>query len=124
MAASAAVDMPQPSRPCPKGPPSEYMPTPPELMSMQKGVLTDDQKSHMNDRGKYLRVKSVLDIDWSRPLWEQLAPVLKGGPDPTKSQDDLRACRARVPEPDQSIARGYLSSRQCHYGCAEESWCP
>ena len=90
MAASAAVQMPQPSRPCPKGPPAAYMPTPPELTSMQTGVVTDDQKSRMNDQGKYLRVKSVLDIDWGRPLWEQLAPVLKGGPDPTKSQDDLR----------------------------------
>ena len=106
MAASAAVEMPQPSRPCPKGPPAEYMPTPPELMSMQKGVLTDDQKSRMNDQGKYLRVKSVLDIDWSRPLWEQLAPVLKGGPDPTKSQDDLRALRARVPELTNQLLEG------------------
>ena len=55
MAASAAVDMPQPSRPCPKGPPAEYMPTPPELMSMQTRVPTDDQKSRMNDQGKYLK---------------------------------------------------------------------
>ena len=108
MAASAAVDMPQPSGPCPKGPPSEYMPTPPELMSMQKGVLTDDQKSRMNDQGKYLRVKSVLDIDWSRPLCEQLAPVLKGGPDPTKSQDDLRALCARVPELTNQLLEGIL----------------
>ena len=45
-----------------------------------------------------LAIRSVLDIDWSRPLSEQLAPVLKGGPDPTKSQDELRARRAQVPE--------------------------
>ena len=52
----------------------------------------------MNDQGKYLRVKSNRDIDWSKPLWEQLAPVLKGGPDPSKSQAELRAIRAKVPE--------------------------
>ena len=98
MAASAAVEMPQPSRPCPKGPPAEFMPTPPEVESMQPSVYTHDQRSRMNDRGKYIKVKSVLDIDWSRPLWEQLAPVLKGGPDPTKSQAELSARRAQVPE--------------------------
>ena len=126
MAASAAVEMPQPSRPCPKGPPADYMPTPPELMSMQTGVSTDDQKSRMNDQGKYLKIKSVLDINWGRPLWEQLAPVLKGGPDPTKPPADLRALRAKVPELTNHLlaARRYLSIRQCHHGCAEESWCP
>ena len=66
----------------------------------------------MNDQGKFVKIKSVLDIDWSRPLWEQLAPVLKGGPNPTKSQEELRALRA------------YLSSRQCHHCSAEKSWCP
>ena len=34
VAASATVDMPQASSPCPKGPPAEYMPTPPEITSM------------------------------------------------------------------------------------------
>ena len=98
VAASATVEMPQPSRPCPKGPPAEFMPTPPEVASMQPKASTDERRSRMNDQGMYLRVKSVRDIDWSRPLWEQLAPVLKGGPDPTKSQADLCALRAKVPE--------------------------
>ena len=98
MAASASVEMPQPSRPCPKGPPAEFMPTPPEVMSMQPKASTDDRRSRMNDQGKYIKVKSVLDIDWSIPLWEQLAPVLKGGPDPTKSQAELCARHAQVPE--------------------------
>ena len=106
MAASAAVEMPQSSRPCPKGPPAEFMPTPPEVESMQPNVYTYDQRSRMNDQGKYLKVKSVLDIDWSRPLWEQLAPVLKGGPDPTKSQADLRTLRARVPELTNQLFEG------------------
>ena len=98
MAASASVEMPQPSRLCPNGPPAEFMPTPPEVMSMQPKASTDDRRSRMSDQGKYIKVKSVLDIDWSIPLWEQLAPVLKGGPDPTKSQAELRARRAQVPE--------------------------
>ena len=98
MAASAAVDMPPPSRPCPKGPPAEFMPTPPEVMSMQPGSSSDDRKARMNSDGKYVKVKSVLDIDWARPLWEQLAPVLKGGPNPSKSHAELCAIRAQVPE--------------------------
>ena len=98
VAASATVEMPQPSRPCPKGPPADYMPTPPEIASMQTNFFEDDRKARKNDRGLYLRVKSNRDIDWSKPLWEQLAPVLKGGPDPNKSQAELRAARAKVPE--------------------------
>ena len=90
--------MPQSSRPCPKGPPAEFMPTPPEVASMKTNFFAEDRKSRMNDQGKYLRVKSNRDIDWSKPLWEQLAPVLKGGPDPSKSQSELRAKRAKVPE--------------------------
>ena len=69
MAASAAVDMPQSSRPCPKGPPADFMPTPPGVMSMQTKASTDDRRSRMNDQGKYVKVKSVLDIDWSLPLY-------------------------------------------------------
>ena len=97
VAASAAVEMPKSGRPCPKGPPADFMPTPPEVESM-KPSTSDDRKSRMNDQGKYLRVKSSMDIDWDRPLWEQLAPILKGGPSPNKSLADLRALRAKIPE--------------------------
>ena len=38
MAAPSAVDMSRPGTPCPKGPPSEYMPAPPEVMSMSTGA--------------------------------------------------------------------------------------
>ena len=34
MATSSAVDMSRPGTPCPKGPPAEYMPAPPEVTSM------------------------------------------------------------------------------------------
>ena len=98
VAASAAVEMPQPSRPCPKGPPADFMPTPPEVASMQTNFFTEDRRSRMNDKGLYLRVKSNRDIDWSKPLWEQLAPVLKGGPSPNKSREELRSIRAKIPE--------------------------
>ena len=43
VAASATVEMPQPCRPCPKGPPA-FLPTPPEIASMnqqlKKGVFS------------------------------------------------------------------------------------
>ena len=106
VAASAAVEMPQPSRPCPKGPPAEYMPTPPEIASMQTDVHEDNRKARMDDKGRYIRVKSNRDIDWSKPLWEQLVPVLRGGPSPDKSQDELRACRAKVPEMTNVLLNG------------------
>ena len=106
VAASATVEMPQPSRPCPKGPPSDFMPTPPEVASMQTNFFAEDRRARMNDQGKYLRVKSNRDIDWSQPLWEQLAPVLKGGPDPTKSQAELRSIRAKVPEMTNVLLNG------------------
>ena len=61
VAASAAVEMPKSGRPCPKGPPAEFMPTPPEIASMQPSS-TDDRISRMNDEGKYLRVKSAIWI--------------------------------------------------------------
>ena len=51
VAASATVEMPQPSRPCPKGPPAEYMP-PPEVASKQTNFCAEDRKSRMNDQGK------------------------------------------------------------------------
>ena len=97
VAASAAVQMPQPSRPCPKGPPESMMPTPPEVMSMQPACAIDDKLARMNSDGKYVKIKSVRDIDWGRPLWEQLAAVLKGGPDPSKSFDELCRIRSVLP---------------------------
>ena len=98
VAASAVVDMTQPGRPCPKGPPAEYMPTPPEIASMHTEVHDEDRKARMDDKGRYYRVKSPRDIDWSKPLCDQLVPVLKGGPSPDKSFEQLCACRSKVPE--------------------------
>ena len=98
VAASASVEMSQPCRPCPKGPPATFLPTPPEIASMPTDSYEQDRRARLNDEGKYLRVKSPRDIDWNKPLCEQLAAVLQGGPSPSKSHDELRAIRARVPE--------------------------
>ena len=98
VAASASVEMSQPCRPCPKGPPATFLPTPPEIASMPTDSYEQDRRARLNDEGKYLRVKSPRDIDWSKPLCDQLAAVLQGGPSPSKSYDELRAIRAQVPE--------------------------
>ena len=45
-------------------------------------------------------------LDWSTPLWEQLAPVLKGGPNPGTSHDELRTIRANVPEMTTFLLNG------------------
>ena len=98
VAASATVEMSQPCRPCPKGPPATFLPTPPEIASMKTDSYEEDRKARLNEEGLYLRVKYPSEIDWKSPLWEQLAAVLKGGPSPNRSQAELRALRAKVPE--------------------------
>ena len=40
----------------------------------------------------------MTDIDWAHPLYEQLEPVLKGGPRSTTSQAELRLLRAQIPK--------------------------
>ena len=60
----------------------------------------------MNNEGKHVKIKSVLDIDWARPLWEQLAPALKGGPDPSKSQAELCELRKKVPDLTNHLFEG------------------
>ena len=46
VAASATVEMPQPSRPCPKGPPADFIPTPPEVASMQTNFFAGQEISN------------------------------------------------------------------------------
>ena len=104
VAASATVDMSQVGTPCPKGPPAAYMPTPPEITTMP--TSTEERRSRMNDEGKCVKIRSVLDIDWNRPLWEQLAPVLKGGPSPSRFPGELRAIRAKVPDLTNQLFEG------------------
>ena len=49
MAAPSAVDMSRPGTPCPKGPPAEYMPAPPEVMSMSTGASAVVQEPYVTD---------------------------------------------------------------------------
>ena len=98
MAASSAVDMSRPSTPCPKGPPAEYMPAPPEVTSMSTRASTVGQEPFVTKNGKIRKVRSVTDINWEYPLYEQLEPNLKGGPRSTTSQQELRALRAQIPK--------------------------
>ena len=51
VAASATVEMPQPCRPCPKGPPATYLPTPPEIASMKTDSYEEDRKARLNEEG-------------------------------------------------------------------------
>ena len=38
------------------------------------------QEPYVTEHGKFKKIRSVTDIDWGRPLYEQLEPNLKGGP--------------------------------------------
>ena len=71
------------------------MPTPGDIQHMSSGPAEDDQ-GYYSDRRRYRRVRSASDIDWTNPLEEQLEPNLKGGPDPSKSFDDLCMLRKQI----------------------------
>ena len=96
MAAPSAVDMSKPSTPCPKNPPAEYMPSPPEVMSMSTGASAAVQEPCVTENGKILKVRSVTDIDWQYPLHEQLE-VLKGGPRSTTNRQNCVCFERKFP---------------------------
>ena len=106
MAATSAMDTSRPSTPCPKGPPSEYMPAPPEVTSMSTRASAVGQEQYMTENGKIKRVRSVTDIQWKYPLHEQLEPNLKGGPRSTTSPAELRMLRAQIPELSKHLFDG------------------
>ena len=106
MPATSAVDTSRPSAPCPKGPPSEYMPAPPEVTSMSTRASAADQEQYVTENGKIKKVRSVTDIQWKYPLHEQLEPNLKGGPRSTTSPEELRVLRAKIPELSKHIFDG------------------
>ena len=68
-------------------------------------------------------MRSSTDIDWTRPLAVQLEPNLKGGPDPSKSFEDLCLLRKQIPRLSNSIFNQIYPSDQCYSSCAEEPWC-
>ena len=98
MAAPSAVDMSRQGTPCPKGPPAEYVPAPPEVTSMSASASAAVQEPYMTENGKFRKIRSVTDIDWRRPLHEQLEPNLKGGPRSSRTPADLYMLRAQIPK--------------------------
>ena len=91
----SAVDMSRQGTPCPKGPPAEYMPAPPEVTSMSTSASAAVQEPYVTENGKFRKIRSVTDIDWRRPLHEQLEPNLKGGPRSSRTPADLYICFAQ-----------------------------
>ena len=98
MASPSAVDMQRPGAPTPKGPPASFTPTPGDVQQMSSSSPAADPMERMSDRGRYKTIRSATDIDWTRPLHEQLEPNLKGGPDPSKSFEDLCLFRKQIPQ--------------------------
>ena len=96
MASPSAVDMPRQGIPSPKGPPTSFMPTPGDVKHMPSSSPAVGPED-ISGRGRYRMVRSATDINWDHPLDEQLEPNLKGGPDLSKSFDDL--CLLRKPDP-------------------------
>ena len=56
------------------------------------------QEPYVTENGKYRKIRSVTDIDWRRPLHEQLEPNLKGGPRSSRTPADLSMLRAKIPK--------------------------
>ena len=94
----SSVEMPRPGIPSPKGPPASFMPTPEEVQQMSSSSPAVDPEDTFSGRGRYKRVRSSTEIDWTRPLEVQLEPNLKGGPDPSNSFEELRLLRKQIPK--------------------------
>ena len=93
MASPSAIDMPRPS----------FMPTPGDVQQMSSSSPAADPRDRITESGKYKNILSATDIDWTRPLHEQLEPNLKGGPRASTSFDDLCMLRSKVPRLSHSI---------------------
>ena len=106
MTAPSSADMFRPGTPCPKGPPAEYMPAPPEVTSMPTAASAAAPESYVTESGKIRKVRSVTDIKWGIPLYEQLEPNLKGGPRPSTSPAELRMLRAQIPKLTKQLFDG------------------
>ena len=96
-ASPSAIDMPRLSAPIPKGPPASYMPTPEDVQQMSSTSPAAGPEERITDSSKYITIQSSTDIDWTRPLHEQLFPNLKGGPRKSTTFDDLCMLRSKIP---------------------------
>ena len=106
MASLSAVDMSRQGTPLPKGPPAAYMPAPPEVTSMSTSAQAAVPEPYVTENGKYRTIRSVADIDWSRPLYEHLEPNLKGGPRSSRTSADLSTLRAKIPKLTKQLFDG------------------
>ena len=97
MASPSAVDMSRMSAPSPKGPPAAFMPAPGDVQHMSSCAAAVDP-GNPNERHRICTVRSPTDIDWSRPLSEQLEPNFKGGPSKSTPFEDLRMLRKNIPK--------------------------
>ena len=96
------------------------MPTPEDVQHMQSSSPAVDQED-ISGRRRYRRVRSASDINWDQPLEEQLEPNLKGGPDPSKSFEDLCLLCKQIPRLDNRHFNRV--QRQHDSSCAEDPWC-
>ena len=94
MASQPAVDMSRMSAPSPKGPPASFLPTPGDVQQASSCAAAELPR---DGRRRY-KIRSPSDIDWSRPLKEQLAPNFTGGPDKTKPFEELGMLRSNIPK--------------------------
>ena len=93
----SAVERPRPGAPSPKGPPASFMPTPEDVQRMSSTSPADGPEARITDSGSHITIHSSTDIDWTRPLHEQLELNLKGGPKMSTTFDDLCMLRSRIP---------------------------
>ena len=99
MPSPSAVDMLRMSAPSPKGPPTSFMLTPGDVQRMSSCAAAADP-GNRSECGRIYRVRSASDIDWNRPLSEQLEPNFKGGPRESTSFEDLCMLRRQIPKMD------------------------
>ena len=97
MATPSAVDMSRMSAPSPKGPPAAFMLTPGDVQYMSSCAAAVGP-GNPNERHRIHTVRSPTDIDWTRPLHEQLEPNFKGGPTKSKPFEELCMLRKNIPK--------------------------
>ena len=110
MASPSAVTMSRQGSPNPKGPPASYMPAPPEVTLMSTRAPATVPEPDVTENGKYRTIRSATDIDWSRPLYEQLEPNLKGGPRSSTPFADLCMLRAKIPKISKDVFNAIFPS--------------
>ena len=96
------------STPSPKGPPASFLPTPGEVYHMDSG--------NPNERHRFHTIRSPTDIDWSRPLKEQLEPNFTGGPDKSKPFEELCMLRRDMPKMNDDTFQQIFSQKTTSFG--------